>query len=106
MPYRMALYLVRAKPNKALEDLRKELDAGTISKLRPFGETLQYSLENARIDKDGHAIWVEEDYCSPPLAMERDSVLDRYFNDITVERIESEQEGRDRIKERPRLWNF
>src|SRR6187200_3174167 len=78
----MALYLVRAKPKKELADLRKEMDSGKISKLRPFGETLQNSLDNARIDdKDGYALWVEEDYRSPPLAMERESVLERDFND-------------------------
>jgi hypothetical protein len=90
----MTLYLVRAKPKKEITDLRKEMDSGKISKLRPFGQALQHSLENARIDnKDGYALWVEEDYCSPPLAMERESVLDRYFDNITVDRIESEQEG-------------
>ena len=101
----MALYLVKAKPKKELSDLRKEMDSGKISKLRPFGETLQHSLENARIDKeDGYALWVEEDYCSPPLAMERESVLNRYFNDITVEHVESEQEGLSRINNMPRIW--
>ena len=29
-------------------------------------------------------LWIEEDYCNPPLAMERESVIDRYFEDITV----------------------
>jgi hypothetical protein len=101
----MALYLVRAKPKKELSDLRKEMDSGKISKLRPFGETLQHSLDNARIDdKDGYALWVEEDYCSPPLAMERESVLNRYFNDIAVERLESEQEGWGRINDKPWIW--
>ena len=101
----MALYIVRAKPKKEFSDLRKELDSGNISKLRPFGEALQYSLEKARIDKeDGYALWVEEDYCSPPLAMERESVLDRYFNDITVERVEFEEDGWDRINDKPMLW--
>ena len=101
----MALYLVRAKPKKELSDLRKEIDSGKISKLRPFGKTLQNSLDNARIDdKDGYALWVEEDYCSPPLAMERESVLDRYFNDITVERLESEEEGWSRISVCPQIW--
>ena len=54
--------------------------------MRPFGHALQYSLENARIDNENpdYALWVEEDYCSPPLAMERESVLDHYFNDIAV----------------------
>jgi hypothetical protein len=102
----MALYLVRAKPKKELSDLRKEMDSGKILKLMPFGETLQHSLENARIDKeDGYALWVEEDYCSPPLAMEREAVLDRYFNDITVEKVESENEAWSRLKDKPRLWS-
>jgi hypothetical protein len=49
-------------------------------------DNLQYSPENARIDTEDRdfALWVEEDYCSPPLAMERQDVLDPYFNDITV----------------------
>jgi hypothetical protein len=72
----MALYVVRAKPKKEPSDLRKELDSGKISKLKPFVEMLQHSLENARMDKeDGYALRVEEDYCSPPLAIERESVL-------------------------------
>lgn len=100
---RMALYIVRAKPKHELKELRQELDAGAISKLRPFGEALHYGLDNARVDGD-RAVWVEEDYCSPPLAMERASVLDRYFDDITVESVGSEQEGWDRIEDKPRLW--
>jgi hypothetical protein len=103
----MTLYLVRAKPKNELTDLRKEMDSGEISKLRPFGQALQHSLENARIDnKDGYALWVEEDYCSPPLAMERESVLDRYFDNITVDRIESEQEGWRSISDKPQLWRL
>lgn len=35
------------------------------------------ALERARFDLDtGEAVWVEEDYRSPPLAMERAEVLD------------------------------
>jgi hypothetical protein len=81
----MTLYIVRAKPENDLSELRKELESGNILKLRPFGKTLHNSLKDARIDtKTGYAFWVEEDYCSPPLAMGRESVLDRYFADITV----------------------
>jgi hypothetical protein len=36
--------------------------------------------------------------------MERESVLDRYFNNITVERVESEEEGWNRINDKPMLW--
>jgi hypothetical protein len=86
----MAFYLVKARPRMdLLDNLKETLNSGKISKMSPFGQSLQYSLENARIDtKDSNfAIWVEEDYCSPPLAMEREAVLDQYFNDITVERF-------------------
>jgi hypothetical protein len=36
--------------------------------------------------------------------MERESVLDRYFNDIIVERLELEEDGWGRINDKPRLW--
>ena len=71
----MTFYLVRAKPKKErLETLKEELNSDKISRMRPFGKALQYSLENARIDDKNHdyALWIEEDYCSPPLAMERE----------------------------------
>jgi hypothetical protein len=31
----------------------------------------------------------EEDYCSPPLVQERAAVLDLYFDEITVERVDA-----------------
>ena len=101
----MALYIVRARPKNDLSDFRKELNSGEISRLIPFGKTLQYGLDNAKIDpEDGYALWIEEDYCNPPLAMERESVLDTYFDNITVQLITSEKEGLDRISLFPRLW--
>jgi hypothetical protein len=106
--FHMAIYLVKARPRKELlENLHKDLSSGKISRIRPFGHTLQYSLENARIDTENpdYALWVEEDYCSPPLAMERESVLDQYFNDIAIQRVESEEEAWNMINDKPRLWN-
>jgi hypothetical protein len=75
----MALYLVRARPRKdLLENLHEELSSGKISRMKPFGQALRYALENARIDIENtdFALWIEEDYCSSPLAMEREDVLD------------------------------
>jgi hypothetical protein len=103
----MTFYLVRAKPKKEhLGSLKEELNSGKISRMRPFGQALQYSLENARIDDENrdYVLWVEEDYCSPPLAMEREGVLDRYFTDISIERVESEEEAWSSINDKPRLW--
>ena len=72
--------------------------------MRPFGKYPQYSLKNATEDGNS-ALWIEEDYCSPPLAMEREAVLDQYFNDITVEKVRSEKEAWNRINDKPRLWS-
>jgi hypothetical protein len=91
-----------------LENLHEELRPDKISRMRPFGQALQYSLENAKVDTKedrDFVLWIEEDYCSPPLAMERENVLDRYFNDITVERVESEEEAWNRINHKPLLWS-
>ena len=59
------------------------------------------------IPKRACALWIEEDYCNPQLVMERESVLDRYFDDdITVQLIASANEGLDRIDNNPRLWQY
>ena len=100
----MAYYLVRAKPNtEQLDELRERLDSGEIREMRPFGTALDHSLNHARIKEDGTAIWEEEDYCSPPLDMERRAVLDTYFTDLTVERVER-GEGWETIDDLPNLW--
>ncbi len=101
----MAYYLVRArlKPELATE-LRARLDRGELRSMRPFGRTLLHALVNARQDPTtGEAVWEEEDYCSPPLAMERAAVLDRYFEDLRVQQVQ-EGEGWERIADFPSLW--
>jgi hypothetical protein len=37
--------------------------------------------------------------------MERESVLNRYFEDITVQLIASAKKGQDRIAQFPGLWS-
>src|SRR5947209_18675713 len=99
----MAHYLVRAKPKlERLAALRRQLDENAFIDLRPFGKALTHSLTNARLQSDGTAIWEEEDYCSPPLAQERAAVLDGYFDDITVERVNAGA-GWKRIESLPKL---
>ena len=102
----MAYYLVRAKAHEdLLAELRSRLDSGEIKKMKPFGMALQYGLDNARLDAraDGLVVWEEEDYCSPPLAQERAAVLDTYFTELRVERVQKDQ-GWARIEPLPRLW--
>lgn len=100
----MAYYLVKAKFHEdLLDELRSRLDSGEIEEMRPFGKALQYSLENARLDPQGWAVWEEEDYCSPPLAQERAAVLDTYFTDLGVERVQK-GEGWEQIESLPDFW--
>jgi hypothetical protein len=100
----MAYYLVRANLRQELHDeLAEKLAAKAFIKMRPFGEALTMGLEGARRQSDGRAVWEEEDYCSPPLAMERAAVLDRYFTDIQVETVR-EEDGWARIADLPSLW--
>jgi len=100
----MAYYLVKAKFQKELlTELRSRLDSGEIRQMRPFGTALQYSLDNARLDPHGWAVWEEEDYCSPPLAQERAAVLDAYFMDLNIERVQ-EGDGWEKIESLPKFW--
>ena len=100
----MAYYLVQAKPvEELLTDLRQRLDSGEIRVMRPFGQALQYSLEHARVKEDGLAVWEEEDYCVPPLAQERAAILDTYFKELNVERVEKGN-GWEQIESLPNLW--
>lgn len=89
-----------------LSELRRRLDDGEIEQLNPFGRAMTKSLNDVRFDPEsGAAVWVEEDYCSPPLAMER-RVLDEYFTDlVVVDEDVIESEGWDRIDDYPSLWD-
>jgi hypothetical protein len=85
----MAYYLVTARPlADRLEDLEARLAERAFLELEPFGRSLTAALEGARRSPDGTAVWEEEDYCRPPLAQERAAVLDQYFEELSVERVE------------------
>lgn len=102
----MAHYLVKAKPHwPRLVNLRAWLDRGDIARMRSFGETLQDSLENARLDPEGYATWEEEDYCHPPLAQERAAVLNQHFTYLRVQAV-NPGEGWKAIERLPRLWEI
>jgi hypothetical protein len=100
----MAHYLVRARARDALmAELRRRLDSGEILEMQPFGESLHESLTSARLQADGSAVGEELDYCQPPLAMEREAVLDRYFEAIEVEKV-SQGRGWAATLKLPSIW--
>ncbi|MBV8095346.1 MAG: hypothetical protein JO110_19375 [Acetobacteraceae bacterium] len=100
----MAFYLVTARAKEdRLGELRERLEAGEFQSMHPFGRALTRSLTGARAKEDGSAVWEEEDYCSPPLAQERAAVLDRYFDNLQVQRT-TEGEGWRQISALPLLF--
>ncbi len=101
----MAYYLVRALPRaERLGELSRRLLAGEFLSMQPFGNALTRSLLHARFDPTtGEAVWEEEDYCTPPLAMERAAVLDQYFHGLRVEPVRRGQ-GWSQIEDLPPLW--
>ena len=100
----MAYYLVSARPRSdRMFDLETKLSERAFTELEPFGRSLTASLEGARRLPDGTAVWEEEDYCRPPLAQEREAVLDQYFEELSVEPVERGS-GWQRIAELPPLF--
>ena len=100
----MAYYLVTAKPKSdRLSDLLGNLRQRIYSPMRPFGKAMTYALENARLREDGYAVWEEEDYCSPPLEMEREAALDEFFDELKVARVK-EGAGWEKIAQLPLLF--
>lgn len=103
----MAYRFVRARPkSKKLSELKERLDSGEIGEMEPFGRAMTTALDDARFDPETEtAVWIEEDYCTPPLAMEREAVLDDYFESLTiVEANVDEEAGWNRIEQFPSLW--
>lgn len=104
----MAHRFVRAQPKRErMGELRERLDTGEIEQFEPFGSAMTTALTDARFDADtGEAVWVEEDYCSPPLAMERAEVLDEYFESLRVVDPDVDPASAwERIEHFPRLWD-
>lgn len=100
----MAYYLVKAEPKESkLPELAEKLAEEAFVELQPFGRALTKGLNGARRLADGRAVWEEEDYCSPPLAMEREAVLDDYFEAIEVQKVRA-GEGWEEIQTLPPLF--
>jgi hypothetical protein len=94
--------------DELVTQLQDRLDSGEIEQMKPFGPTMTVTLRQARFDSEtDEAVWVEDDYCSTPLAMERTEVLNDYLENITiVEEDVDETAGWQRIEDLPELWEI
>ena len=84
------IYHVRAKfrEETAAAFLTKLTD-GTIEGQRPDGPELMASMKRAVVGDDGLIEWSEMCYCDPPLAHERETVLDAHFDIISADPIDT-----------------
>ena len=81
----------RFRPDTAA-DLRRKLDDGSIAAQQPDGQEIVDSLHRAVVTHSGEVRWSEMCFCNPPLAHERSTVLDRYFDSITTEPVEGHEQ--------------
>ncbi len=101
----MSFYLVRAELKKdKLNELSEKLSNEEFKDLQPFGRALNFSLKNAKIVNENLLAWEEEDHCSPPLAQEKEAVLNEYFDNIKIELV-LKGEGWKKINHLPGMFN-
>ena len=83
------IYRVTARfKAETTEELRRRLDDGSIASQQPDGQEIVASLYRAVLTSTDTVQWSEMCFCDPPLAHERATVLNRYFEDINTEPIE------------------
>ena len=83
--------IARFKTDTAAE-LHRRLDDRSIAAQQPDGQEMVDSLHRAVVSESGDVRWSELCYCDPPLAHERATILDHYFDDIVTQPIEDYQE--------------
>ena len=72
MLHSLVRYLVKAKVKAGKsESLLRSIGDGTLGKGSIAGNEYIYNMNEARLNADGVATWVETCFCDPPLAEER-----------------------------------
>ena len=87
-------YLVKAsvKPKRE-EPLLKAIRNGTLGRGSIAGDEYIYNMEQARVNEDDVATWVETCFCDPPLAEER-PYWQEYFELLSVKDAHSRRNCR------------
>ena len=90
-------YTVRARLREGTAaEFRRLLRDGTIARQAPDGQEIVESMQRAVVTTGGVVEWSQICYCPTPLQHERATVYDRFFDDMTTERVEeySPHDGR------------
>ena len=91
-------YTVTARFNpKTAAEFHRLLTNGTIKSQKPDGKEIVALMKRAKIDGKGIVRWSEVCYCPTPLQHERETVYDRFFEDIQTEEVKDyvEFDGED-----------
>jgi len=87
-------YLVKGRVKPGEESaLIRAIDQGTLGQGSIAGDEYRYDMEQARVNENGVATWVETCFCDPPLAEER-PYWEEYFELVSVKDAHSRRDCR------------
>ena len=87
-------YLVKAKLKAGRsEPLRRAIDNGTLGRGSIAGDEYLHNMQQARVDANRVATWVETCFCDPPLEEER-KYWEEYFDLLSVKDAHSRRNCR------------
>jgi hypothetical protein len=87
-------YLVRARVKSGRKgDLIRAIEDATLGKGSIAGDEYLYDMEQARLNDQGVATWVETCFCDPPLAEER-PYWEEFFELLSVKNAHSRRNCR------------
>ncbi|MBA3899475.1 MAG: hypothetical protein H0X62_04565 [Bacteroidetes bacterium] len=75
--------------DEKLKALYQKLMDGSIYSQKPDGLELYFSIKRARITEPGVVKWTEMCFCNTPLKHERETILDKYFDEIETEEVDA-----------------
>lgn len=71
----------------AAQEFYRLLTDGTIAAQKPDGQEIIGAMQRARITSPGTVEWTEQCFCPTPLAHERATVYDRFFDRMSIHPI-------------------
>jgi len=87
-------YLVKARVKSGKEsELIRAIAEGTLGRGSIAGDEYQHNMEQARVDANKVATWVETCFCDPPLEEER-PYWEKYFDLLSVKDAHSRRNCR------------
>ena len=94
-------YLVKARVKSGKSrDLVRAIDDGTLGKSSIAGDEYLHNMEQARVNDQGVATWVETCFCDPPLAEEH-PYWQEYFQLLSVKDAHSRRTCRHENRTEP-----